>query len=58
MASCFFLVLRTRNCLGVQIKEDEMSGGVARVEEKKTANGFSVGEREGKKTLGRPECRR
>ena len=48
MASCFFLVLRTRNCLGVQIKEDEMSGGVARVEEKKTANGVSVGEREGK----------
>jgi hypothetical protein len=40
----------------MQIKEDEMSGSVARVEEKKTAYGFSVGERE-RKTLGRPECR-
>ena len=56
MVSSFVLVLRTRYCLGMQIKEDEMSGGVPRVEEKKTAYGFSVGEREGK-NLGRPECR-
>ena len=34
MVSSFVLVLRTRFCLGMQIKEVEMSGGVARVEEK------------------------
>jgi len=50
MVSSFVLVLRTRYCLDMQIKEDEMSGCVARVEEKKTAYGFSVGKREGKNT--------
>jgi hypothetical protein len=39
----FVVVLRTRNCLGVQIKEDDMSGCVARVEEKRNACRFSVG---------------
>ena len=34
MVWSFVLVLRTRFCLGMQIKEVEMSGGVARVEEK------------------------
>lgn len=51
MVSSFVLVLRTRYCLGMQIKQDEMSGGVARMEEKRNAYGFSVGEVKEKKHL-------
>ena len=35
----------------MQIKEDETSGSVARMEEKRNECGLSVGEREGKKYL-------
>jgi hypothetical protein len=35
----------------MQIKQDEMSGGVARMEEKRNAYGFSVGEVKEKKHL-------